>query len=129
MSDPFFQRVTPLLKTEDLSGTIGFYTSILGFTVDRLWPSDNPGLVFLQRGNAQVGFYVDIDETEATPGLTGQIYIDVEGVADLYRRIAEQVTVLWGPEVYSYGRREFAVEDPNGYTVTFSEMTNDPAGF
>ena len=31
----------------------------------------------------------------------------------------------WGPEVYSYGCREFAVRDPEGHTVIFTEATAD----
>lgn len=34
--------------------------------------------------------------------------------------------LLWGPEVYHYGRREFSIRDPNGYELIFSEPTDDP---
>jgi hypothetical protein len=34
--------------------------------------------------------------------------------------------IEWDPEVYSYRRREFAVRDPNGYLLIFTETTNDP---
>jgi hypothetical protein len=35
------------------------------------------------------------------------------------------VPIEWGPEVYSYGRREFAVRDPDGYLVIFTEPTDE----
>jgi hypothetical protein len=31
-----------------------------------------------------------------------------------------------GAEVYSYGRREFAIRAPDGYLLIFSEETTDP---
>ena len=34
--------------------------------------------------------------------------------------------IEWGPEVYWYGRREFAIRDPSGYLIIFSEATTDP---
>ena len=42
-------------------------------------------------------------------------------VADLKNKVE------WGPEVYAYGRREFAVRDPTGAMLIFSEETDDPA--
>ena len=36
------------------------------------------------------------------------------------------IAVEWGPEVYGYGRREFAIKDCNGYLLTFSAPTSDP---
>lgn len=44
----------------------------------------------------------------------------------LYATIAGNVAIEWGPEAYSYGRREFAIKDPNGYLLVFSERTKDP---
>jgi len=34
--------------------------------------------------------------------------------------VDSQWPIEWGPEVYGYGRREFAIKDCNGYTLTFS---------
>jgi hypothetical protein len=38
----------------------------------------------------------------------------VENVQGLYNRLQGKVAVEWGPEVYFYGRRKFAVRDPDG---------------
>jgi hypothetical protein len=40
--------------------------------------------------------------------------------------VKDRVAIEWGPEVYDYGRREFALRDPDGYLVIFSEETDDP---
>jgi hypothetical protein len=36
------------------------------------------------------------------------------------------VATEWRPEVYWYGRREYAIWDPSGYLLSFSEETDDP---
>jgi hypothetical protein len=38
----------------------------------------------------------------------------------------DHATVEWGPEVYSYGRRELGFRDPDGSWVILSEVTSDP---
>ena len=45
----------------------------------------------------------------------------------LHARVAGSVAIEWGPEVYHYGCREFAIKDPNGYVLAFSERTTDTA--
>ena len=44
----------------------------------------------------------------------------------LHRELASKVPIEWGPEVYFYGRREFAVRDPDGNLIAFSAETSDP---
>lgn len=58
--------------------------------------------------------------------MTGVVVLNVGGVLDLYEAIKAKAKVVWGPEVYSYGMREFAIEDPNGYRIAFCEPTDDP---
>ena len=45
----------------------------------------------------------------------------------LFRALDGRVGVDWGPEVYTYGRREFAIRDPDLYQIVFSEETEDEA--
>jgi len=54
------------------------------------------------------------------------IWIDVIGVTALYESAKDSLSVEWGPEVYSYGRREFCVSDPDRHQIIFSEVTTDP---
>jgi hypothetical protein len=39
----------------------------------------------------------------------------------LHDRVAGNAKIECGPKVYSYGRREFAIKDCNGYLLAFSE--------
>jgi hypothetical protein len=46
-------------------------------------------------------------------------------VIALHARLADKVHIEWGPEVYGYGRLEFAIKDCNGYLLTFSSPATD----
>lgn len=119
--------LTPSLKTKGIKGTVDFYVKVLGFTIDTLWPADNPTLCILDHDDVRISFVVDTNGWYADdPLLTGQLWIDVEDVMALHAKVAGSVATEWGPEVYHYGRREFAIKDPNGYLLAFSEPTPDP---
>ncbi len=113
--------VTPTLKTDDLEATIAFYTGVLGFRVDTLDPEDDPSLCILDCGPVHLSFYLDEEEREPEPALTGQISFDVDDLDDLHDRIRDEAEILWGPEEFDYGRREMAIHDPNGYVLVFGE--------
>lgn len=119
-----FSRVTPFLATRDLLGTVEFYTRVLGFRVHVLHPPDVPTLCILERDDCEIIF--DSTLWPAAPSMTGQISFEVDDVRELRAAVDGRAEILWGPEVYSHGRREFSCRDPNGYALVFSEPTNDP---
>ena len=124
MSQNGFRQVTPRLPVRVLEETIAFYRDHLGFEVEVLWPDADPTFTILRKDATRVGFFVG---TEHQPGDIGyaELYIDVLDVKVLHADLRARVPVEWGPEVYSYGRREFAVKDPNGYLLIFTEETED----
>jgi hypothetical protein len=115
-----FQGVTPFLETTDLSETIAFYGNLLGFVVDSQWPTENPTNCILDNGDVRLAFGTDPENRYPAPGLSGQLWIDVDDVMALHERLVGKVPIEWGPEVYSYGRLEFAIKDCNGYLLAFS---------
>lgn len=122
-----FRRVTPFLATRDIARTVAFYRDVLGFRVDTLHPADRPTLAILDHGGASIIF--DASIWSEPPHMTGQVLFDLAPgeVLPLCETVKERVEILWGPEVYDYGRREFSCRDPNGYALVFSEPTDDPA--
>jgi catechol 2,3-dioxygenase-like lactoylglutathione lyase family enzyme len=111
----------------DLGRTIAFYTRVLGFQVSALWPDDQPTFAILDRDAVSLGFFTpDAHRGQVTIG-TADLYLGTEDVLGLYAAIKDVAKVEWGPEVYFYGRREFAVRDPDGYLLIFTEPTDDPA--
>ena len=79
-----FRGVTPFLKTDDLAQTIRFYVDLLGFVVDSKWPVDNPTDCILDNGEVHLAFGTDPQNWYSSPGLSGQLWIDV----DEFRRAA-----------------------------------------
>ena len=120
-----FAHVIPRLPASDLSRTIAFYRDLLGFDEDVSWPDDVPTFVILRRDYTSVGFFTPSEHQPGPPGYA-ELYIEVSNATALHEDLSSRVSVEWGPEVFAYGRREFAVRDPNGYLIIFTEPTNDP---
>ena len=122
---PTFSQVTPRLPVRDLQRTIQFYGQNFGFTVAVLWPTQDPTFAILRQDGTSLGFF---EPTEHQPGPIGyvELYIEVSGSKALHDALKDTMVIEWGPEVYSYGRREFACRDPDGYLVIFTEPTDAP---
>ena len=96
-------RLVPSLLVSDLEATFTFY-SRLGFSRTGVYPDED----------APIWGEVTRD------GIVLQFYhpSDVRARADEYRDV---VPFAWGPEVMEYGMREFAIQDPDGYYLAFTE--------
>lgn len=126
MTPARFAGVIPRLPVADLGRTVRFYTDLLGFRAGVLWPDDNPTFAILDRDAVSLGFFApDPHRGQVTIG-TADLYLAVDDVRGLHAHLQGRVPVEWGPEVYFYGRREFAVRDPDGYLLIFTEPTDDP---
>jgi catechol 2,3-dioxygenase-like lactoylglutathione lyase family enzyme len=120
-----FQKVTPRLPVPDLRPAIVFYTNVLGFELGLLWPETAPTFAILNRDSASVQFCL-VESPGQIPAERATLCFDLDDVRSVYAHLDGQVAVEWGPEVYWYGRREFAVRDPCGHLLIFSERTDDP---
>lgn len=119
-----FIRQELRLQAVDIRETSAFYRDVLGFRVDATWgPEAAPEGCTLDHGDIHLLFH---RENESEPKMSGILVIEVDGVVELYARVKDKAEVIWGLEVYSYGMREFAIKDPNGYQVAFCERTDDP---
>jgi len=54
-----------------------------------------------------------------------ELHIEVTDARAIHAALQGHVPIEWGPEVYTYGRREFAITDRDGYLFIFSEATSD----
>jgi catechol 2,3-dioxygenase-like lactoylglutathione lyase family enzyme len=127
MTRPQLTGVTPRLPVADLGRTIDFYTRVLGFRVAVRWPEREPTFVILDRDSVSLGFFTAAAHRGPVTIGTADLYLGADDVRGLHAAIKDRVPVEWGPEVYFYGRREFAVRDPDGYLLIFTEPTDDPA--
>jgi catechol 2,3-dioxygenase-like lactoylglutathione lyase family enzyme len=122
---PCFLKVSPRLPVADLTEACRFYANSLGFKVGLSWPEHDPWFALLERDKVLVQL-VAAEAGQAGPAGSATISIDVDSADALAQEIKHQVAIEWGPEVYWYGRREFAVRDPSGNLLIFSETTDDP---
>jgi catechol 2,3-dioxygenase-like lactoylglutathione lyase family enzyme len=121
-----FTGIIPRLPVGNLAQTIAFYVGLLNFRVDILWPESEPTFCVLDRDDVNLGFFMpNADRGEVTIG-SADLYLAVNDVRTLHAAIKDRVSIEWGPEVYAYGRREFAIRDPDGYLLIFTEPTDDP---
>ena len=114
----------PMLWTEDLPGSVKFYTQTLGFTADEVneewgWASlsiDGVGVMFA-RPNAHVPF----DKI----GFTGTFYFNTDDVDAMWAKLKDIANICYGIENFDHGMREFAIYDNNGYMLQFGQAISD----
>ncbi|HSZ34003.1 MAG TPA: VOC family protein [Puia sp.] len=114
-----FQKLTPMLSTNQLKETIDFYTNKLGFS---LVAGDELGWAAIQRGNVELMFtlpnqHIPFDK----PVYTGSFYINVDDVDQIWTELKDVVKIVYDIENFDYGMREFAIYDNNGYIIQFGQ--------
>ena len=119
-----FDSVSPRLTVPELRTTLKFYSDVLGFDDWSGWPEEMPTFAIVARDGVALQFQQGDADSPLTTTTT--LHFTVGEVRAVLNQIGEQVPIEWGPEVYSYGRREFAVRDCNGALLIFSEITSDP---
>ena len=110
-----FEKLVPMLQTEDVAATRAWYESVLGFrcvsSVDGWCRLERDGAAIMFMMNAHLG----------PPSATATQYIYVDDALGLWEKIRDRCTAEWGPEEMPYGMIEFAIRDPNGYLLSFGQ--------
>jgi len=119
---PKFWKLVPMLQTKDMNRTVAWYETVLGF--ERTGPKAD-GWCCLSRDGVSIMFMNNAHLGE--PHATATQYFTVDDVDALWDRIKGHCQAEWGPEDFSYGLREFAIKDPNGYLLSFgSPISTQP---
>lgn len=123
------KRLSPILWTKDLQGTISFYESVLGFK----GKSNFPNFVSLTKENVEIMFVVPQDEPEdckdpkdteeffPKPVLTGSIFIVTDHVDKFWELVKDKATIKSAIDDRAYYMRDFSILDNNGYELVFAE--------
>lgn len=114
---PRFKRVEPRLPVTDVATSVEFYCTQLGFTSD---PSVELGADFAIICRDGVSLQLIEHDTHHPLG-PFTIWVDVDDALTEFANLDGAVEVEWGPEIYDYGRREFAVLDPDRHRIIVSE--------
>jgi lactoylglutathione lyase len=126
---PHFIRLTPNLLVGNIDRSLAFYADLLGFDRGMTVP-DQPPFVFasVTSGTVEIFFNDAAAAVKEYPrfagqpiGATGTMYIEVDAVDALHDRIKDRVNVTMPLVTQFYGVREFAIEDPDGYVITFAQ--------
>ncbi len=114
-------QLVPSLLVSDLERTFVFYEG-LGFIRSGAFPDDVPVWGEVTRGGISLQFYTEPPHgTPETPICSGTLYMRTSDVQALADELGGVTPFAWGPEVMDYGMREFAVRDPDGYLIAFTE--------
>ena len=115
------ETVTPMIHVPDVRATVDWYRHI-GFQVTDTYDDGGDGLSFaiLSFGASQVMFNSG-GQPSAQRRREVDLYINVESVDDVSRRLEGRVEVVKGTHETFYGMREFIVRDLNGFWVTFGQ--------
>ena len=124
-----FKKLTPNLLVANVERSLAFYEGVLGFERGYTVPEQSPFVFASVTGGAVEIFFNDAaGAIKEYPGFggkpigaTGTMYIEVEGVDALHDRLKPTVPVVIPPVTQFYGMREFAIEDPDGYVITFAQ--------
>ncbi len=115
--------IQPRLPVASLLPSFRFYRDVLGFRGAEGEPEESDVFAILQRDRVGLQLIVASDDH---PAGRFTVWIEVVDAAVEHERLKGLVAVEWGPEVYAYGCREFAVLDPDGHRIIFSSPTDEP---
>jgi uncharacterized glyoxalase superfamily protein PhnB len=125
-----FQKLTPNLVVRDVTSSMEFYRSVLGFQTAITVP-DQPPFVFgsVTSGGVEIFFNDQKAVGEDYPPLGAKpiggaltLFIEVEGIEEVQAAVQKSAAKIIMPlKQQFYGMREFAFEDPEGWIVTIAE--------
>ena len=126
---PQFTKLTPNLLVSSVERSLAFYVDTLGFERGMTVPDASPfAFASVTSGPVEIFFNDAAGAVKEYPafagkpvGCTGTLFVEMQGVDALHDRIKAAVTVVMSIETKFYGMREFAIEDPDGYVITFAE--------
>ena len=119
--------LSPTLAVRDMKKTIDFYTNALGFKLGMCFPSpDNPKYADLSKDSMVMMFLptknVGISGEEKL-GTGVNFYMQIDGDIDKYYDELKQKGVKIAIDIKTepFGIRDFTVQDPDGYKLTFNQ--------
>jgi lactoylglutathione lyase len=126
---PQFLKLTPNLLVASVERSLAFYVDTLGFERGMTVPEASPFAfasvvsgaveIFFNDAKGAVKEYAGFAGKPL--GATGTLFIEVEGIEDLHERLKPIVKIVMPMVTQFYGMREFAIEDPDGYVITFAQ--------
>src|SRR5690242_1609864 len=117
------RRLLPCLHVNDMRRSLHVYLEVLGFSQTGYYPIESePIRTEVRRDDVAIILYtVPVHGGDQTPAFTGALYVFPESIESLAAELRDRVPFAWGPQDTDFGIREFAIRDPDGYTLVFAE--------
>jgi predicted enzyme related to lactoylglutathione lyase len=119
-------QIAPQISVPDVRATAQWYCDVLGFSIDSIYPEDQPDAAVISRDEAAIvldrsarGLAVPNHERH---GVGYDAYISVDHLDELAGEFRDRgARIIDGPVNRPYGVRELVVEDVNGFHLAFAE--------
>jgi uncharacterized glyoxalase superfamily protein PhnB len=132
-----FTKLTPNLVVRDVAASLAFYQTVLGFRQGMTVPDSAP-YVFgsVTNGTVEIFFNEQKAVAEEDPELAGTnparklggtltLYIETDAIEDVLRAVEKAKCRITMPiKTQFYGMREFAFQDPDGWTITVAQRVS-----
>jgi uncharacterized glyoxalase superfamily protein PhnB len=119
-----FTSLCPVLWTENLDETIGFYMQCLGFTLNER--NDDWQWASLKKDEVQMMLTKpNSHEKFSGIGFTGSFYFNADNVDELWEDLKTKAKICYEIETFDWEMREFAIYDNNGYILQFGQHINE----
>lgn len=118
-----FTALRPILWTDHLDDTIGFYTQILGFTL--MGRNDEWQWASIRKDDVQIMLSQNDYEKPNGIGFTGSFYFNVDDVDELWEDLKKKAKICYEIETFEWEMREFAIYDNNGYILQFGQPVDN----
>jgi catechol 2,3-dioxygenase-like lactoylglutathione lyase family enzyme len=131
-----FKKLTPNMIVSSVERSLEFYEGVLGFTRGMTVPDASP-FVFASVTSGPIEIFFNDRSTVAkesplfagmTFGGGNTMFIELDAVDALHDAIKDRVKIVMPITTQWYGMREFAIQDPDGYVITFAQRVEEPRG-
>lgn len=125
-----YKNITTNLMVMSVDESVDFYQKILSLEVVASVPAEDQTLQFailskesvtlmLQEKQNLSKEYPILTTEKIKPSVT--LYITIDKFDEFYENIKRAYPIYTEPHATFYGAKEFAVTDPDGYVLTFTE--------
>ena len=116
----WLKQITPMLWVDDVRATIDYYVTTFGF--DEANYVEDMGWGVVEKHDIKIMFTKPIQHMPyEKPQFTGSLYLRTDGVDAWWSFLKDRANIFYPIEDFTYGMREFAIKDCNGYILQFGE--------